>query len=121
MSRPTLHATLLVVLLCAGAARTAAAHAAPAECRGSRAGYSWEGMHGMSIRLQVSRTCLTPTSMPRPEVVTSMTCRNGDPNGPRTIGAYPTAVLSPPRGRSRFAETASTRSAGSPTAARRSR
>jgi len=100
MSRPTLHAVLLVAvllvaLLCAAAARTTAAHAAPTECRGSRAGYSWEGLHGMTIRLQVSRTCLTPTSLPRPEVVTSMTCRNGDPNGPRTIGAYPTAVLSP--------------------------
>jgi hypothetical protein len=95
MPRLTIQALLLMVLLGAGAARIATAHAAPTECRGSRAGYSWEGPHAMSIRLQVSRTCLTPTSVPRPEVVTSMTCRNGDRTGPRTIGAYPTAVLSP--------------------------
>ena len=95
MPRRTLQALLLVAVLSAAAARTAIAPAAPAECRGSRAGYSWTGPHDMTIRLQVSRTCLTPASVPRPEVVTSMTCRNAAATGPRTIGAYPTAVLSP--------------------------
>jgi len=47
----------------------------------------------MFLRIQVSRICATPSSVPRPEVVTSLTCRNDDPAGPRDIAAYPTAVL----------------------------